>query len=67
MLSKYNTKKYIYIYIQKKDKIIDEIRLLQYINGISKCNKLFDNTPNQSYNIRTKNGVQINDTSCGSL
>ena len=37
------------------------------INEHQKIINLFNNTPNQSYNFRTKNGVEINDTSCEAL
>ena len=51
-----------YISPEKRQKIIDDLRLIwKYNNGISKMINLLDNTPNQPSKHRTRNWVEIND------
>ena len=48
---------------EKRQQIIDELRLVQYINKIEyqKIRNLLDNTSNQLFKFRTKNLVEISD------
>ena len=51
-----------YISPEKRQKIIDDLRLIwKYNNGISKMINLLDNTPNQPSKHRTRNWGEIND------
>ena len=56
-----------YISPEKRQKIVVELRLIQYINKIEnqKVINLLDNTSNQPSKSRTKNWVEINDNSRG--
>ena len=47
--------KEIYISLEERQKFVDDLKLMeQFNNGISKNNKLLDNTPNQPSKFKTK-------------
>ena len=56
-----------YISPERRQQIINELRLVQYINKIEyqKNINLLDNTSNQPSKFRTKNWVKINDNRNG--
>ena len=60
---------YIYIFTEKRQEIIDELGLCNYITMEYQKNQkvinLLNNTPNQLSKFRTKNWIKINDQSGG--
>ena len=54
-----------YISPKERQKIIDELKLTSYNNGIPKIANLIDDTSNQPSKFRTRNWVEINDESRG--
>ena len=57
--------RYIYIYPEKKQKVIDYLRLINIIMKYHKIVNLLDYTPDQRSKFRTKNWVETNDNSHG--
>ena len=54
-----------YISPKERQKIIDELKLTSYNNGIPKIANLIDDTSNQPSKFRTRNWIEINDESRG--
>ena len=60
---RWNVKRNIYIPPEKRQQIIDEIRLIQYIKSVEyqSITNLLDNENTQPSSFRAKNWVEINE------